>query len=104
MMQPDEGDRILQLEPLRDPAKVQHNNEARSVEQDPLSDTEVVMPNNEAILTVEHGSVSAYVALQSNGDSTDVEEAPSNISMMQGEESETTGQEVSHTCERVQPN
>jgi hypothetical protein len=44
-------------------------------------------------------SLSAYVALQSNGDSTDVKEAPSNTSMMQGEESETTRQEAAHTGE-----
>ncbi|CAD6270814.1 unnamed protein product [Miscanthus lutarioriparius] len=103
MMQPGEGDRIVQPESPRDPAKVQHNNEARSVEQDPLSNTEVVMPNNEAI-TIEHESVSAYVSLQSNGDSTDVKEAPSNASLMQGEESETTMQEAPHTGERAQPN
>jgi len=103
MMQPGEGDRIVQPESPRDPAKVQHNNEARSVEQDPLSNTEVVMPNNEAI-TIEHESVSAYVSLQSNGDSTDVKEAPSSSSMMQGEELETTRQEAPHTGERVQPN
>lgn len=53
---------------------------------------------------MEHVSVSAYIALQSNGDSTDVKEAPSNTSMMQGEESETTRQEASHTGEQVQPN
>jgi hypothetical protein len=76
MMRPGEGDMILQLEPPRDPTEVQHNKEARSVEQDPLSNAEVVMPNNEAI-TIEHESVSALVALRSNGDSTDVKEAPS---------------------------
>jgi len=104
MMQPGEGgDRAVQPESPRDPAKVQHDNEARSVEQDALSNTEVVKANNEAI-TTEHESVSAYVALRSNGDSTDVKEAPSNTSMMQGEESETTMQEAPHTGERVQPN
>ncbi|KAG0519717.1 hypothetical protein BDA96_08G010300 [Sorghum bicolor] len=103
VMQPGEGDRIVQPESPRDPAQVQHNNAARSVEQDPLSNTEVVMPNNEAI-TIEHEPLSAYVPLQSNGDSTDVKEAPSNTSMMQGEESETTRQEAPHTGELVQPN
>ena len=104
MMQPGEGgDRTVQPESPRDPAKVQHDNEARSVEQDALSNAEVVKANNEAI-TTEHESVSAYVALRSNGDSTDVKEAPSNTSMMQGEESETTMQEAPHTGERVQPN
>jgi len=103
MMQPGEGDMILQLEPPRDPTEVQHNKEARSVEQDPPSNAEMLKPNNEAI-TIEHESVSAYVSLQSNGNSTDVKEAPSNASLMQGEEPETTMQEAPHTGERVQPN
>jgi hypothetical protein len=103
MMQPGEGDSIVQLESPGDPAKVQHNSEARSVEQDPPSKAEVVMPNNAAI-TIEHESMSTYVALQSNGDSTDVKEAPSNTSMMQGEELKTTMQEAPHTGEPVQPN
>ncbi|CAD6258773.1 unnamed protein product [Miscanthus lutarioriparius] len=103
MMQPGEGDMILQLEPPRDPTEVQHNKEARSVEQDPPSNAEMLKPNNEAI-TIQHESVSAYVVLQSNGNSTDVKEAPSNTSMMQGEESETARQEAPHTGERVQPN
>jgi hypothetical protein len=103
MMQPVEGDILLQLEPPRDPTEVQHNKEARSVEQDPPSNAEAVKPNNEAI-TIEHESVSADVASRSNGDSTDVKEAPSSSSMMQGVESETTRQEAPHTGERVQPN
>lgn len=56
VMQPDEGDTILQLEAPKDPVQVQHETKARSVEQDPLNNVEVVMPNNEAI-TTEHESV-----------------------------------------------
>lgn len=54
-MQPVEGDMILQLEPPRDPAEVEHNNESRSVEQDPPSNAEAMKPNNDAI-TIEHGA------------------------------------------------
>ena len=103
LMQPCEGDVIVQLEPPRDPAEVQHNKEARSGEQDAPSNAEVVKPNNEAE-TIEHESVSANVTSRSNGDSTDVKEAPSDTSMLQGEESETTRQETPHTGEQVQPN
>uniref|UniRef100_A0A804MKT4 DRBM domain-containing protein n=1 Tax=Zea mays TaxID=4577 RepID=A0A804MKT4_MAIZE len=57
MTQPGEGDRIVQLEPPRDPAEVQHNKEARTVEQDPPSNTEVWKPDNKAT-TTEQESVS----------------------------------------------
>uniref|UniRef100_A0A804MKT3 DRBM domain-containing protein n=1 Tax=Zea mays TaxID=4577 RepID=A0A804MKT3_MAIZE len=123
MTQPGEGDRIVQLEPPRDPAEVQHNKEARSVEQDPPRDpaevqhnkeartveqdppsnTEVWKPDNKAT-TTEQESVSAFIALRSNGDSTDVEAAPGDTLMMQGQESEATMQEASHAGEQAQPN
>jgi hypothetical protein len=123
MTQPGEGDRIVQLEPPRDPAEVQynkearsveqdpprdpaevqHNKEARTVEQDPPSNTEVWKPDNKAT-TTEQESVSAFIALRSNGDSTDVEAAPGDTLMMQGQESEATMQEASHAGEQAQPN